>query len=505
MKRSRRFLIYVHRWLGISGCVLFVAWFASGIVMMYARMPEVTAADRIARLEPLDLSAGRVPPADMAGADVERVRINMLAGRPVYRFAPGGAGGSRSVYADSGEALTPITQDQALDLARQFAPEQAATLSYASFLSEPDQWTLSGDARQAMPLHRIALGDSDGTDVYISQRTGEVVMRTTARSRRWAYAGAIPHWLYFTPLRRHGPLWTQTIIWLSMTGCAQCLSGIVWGIWRISLRRRYRLKREYSHSPYAGLMRWHHYAGLMFGAAAFTWVFSGLLSMDPWTWHPSTTATRQQRAAVAGGRLRLADLTPDRIRAALKETLPLRAGVPARELEIIQFAGERFLVAGALVSLDRPERGSFAAFADDLMLASARAAMPDVPIKDAVWLDEYDAYYYDRTHALNLPVLRARYLDRQQTWLYLDPRRGSIVRKEERLSRANRWLYHGLHSLDFPILSTRRPLWDIVVIALSLGGLVVSATTLVPAGHRLKRHWRRLRSPDSPCAQSARS
>ena len=52
MKRSRRFLIYVHRWLGISGCVLFVAWFASGIVMMYARMPEVTAADRIARLEP---------------------------------------------------------------------------------------------------------------------------------------------------------------------------------------------------------------------------------------------------------------------------------------------------------------------------------------------------------------------------------------------------------------------------------------------------------------------
>jgi len=279
MKRSRRFLIYGHRWLGISGCVLFVAWFASGIVMMYVRMPEVTAADRIARLEPLDLSAGRVSPADVAGADVERVRINMLAGRPVYRFAPGGAGGSRSVYADSGEALTPITPDQALDLARQFAPEQAATLSYASFLSEPDQWTLSGDARQAMPLHRIALGDSDGTD----------------------------------------------------------------------------------------------------------------------------------------------------------------------------------------------------------------------------------AYYYDRTHALNLPVLRVRYLDPQQTWLYLDPRRGSIVRKEERLSRANRWLYHGLHSLDFPILSTRRPLWDIVVIALSLGGLVVSATTLVPAGHRLKRHWRRLGSPDSPCAQSARS
>ena len=35
----RKLLAYSHRWLGIAGCVLFVAWFISGIVMMYARMP----------------------------------------------------------------------------------------------------------------------------------------------------------------------------------------------------------------------------------------------------------------------------------------------------------------------------------------------------------------------------------------------------------------------------------------------------------------------------------
>jgi len=44
-------------------------------------------------------------------------------------------------------------------------------------------------------------------------------MKTTGSSRRWAYAGAVLHWLYFTPLRRHGPLWTQVIIWSSLTGC----------------------------------------------------------------------------------------------------------------------------------------------------------------------------------------------------------------------------------------------------------------------------------------------
>jgi hypothetical protein len=37
-----------------------------------------------------------------------------------------------------------------------------------------------------------------------------------------------------------------------------------------------------------------------------------------------------------------------------------------------------------------------------------------------------------------------------------------------------------------------RPLWDIVVIALSIGGLALSATTLVPALRRLGRRSREL-------------
>ena len=70
-------------------------------------------------------------------------------------------------------------------------------------------------------------------------------------------------------------------------------------------------------------------------------------------------------------------------------------------------------------------------------------------------------------------MLRVRYDDPQQTWLYFDPRHGTIARKEERLTRLNRWLYHGFHSLDFPFLYYKRPLWDIVVIVLSIGGIVL--------------------------------
>ena len=90
-------------------------------------------------------------------------------------------------------------------------------------------------------------------------------------------------------------------------------------------------------------------------------------------------------------------------------------------------------------------------------------------------------------------MLRVRYDDAASTWLYFNPYRGEIARKEERLTRANRWLYHGLHSLDFPFLHARRPLWDVVVIALSLGGILVSVTSLGQGWRRLRRHagrWR---------------
>ena len=128
------------------------------------------------------------------------------------------------------------------------------------------------------------------------------------------------------------------------------------------------------------------------------------------------------------------------------------------------------------------------------MLEAARAAMPGVRITDSAWLTQHDAYYYGRGvdgEGPPLPVLRVRYADPQETWLYLDPAQGRIVRKEERLTRLNRWLYRGLHSLDFPGFYASRPLWDLVVIVLSLGGLAVAGTTLLPGWRRVARLLRR--------------
>ena len=136
----------------------------------------------------------------------------------------------------------------------------------------------------------------------------------------------------------------------------------------------------------------------------------------------------------------------------------------------------------------------------------AAKAMAGIPVQDKVWLHEYDNYYRSRDNSRPLPVLRVRYLNEQRTWLYLDPNHGTIS-QQTRVSRLRRWLYDALHEFDLPFLYNRRPLWDIVVITMSIGGIVLSGTTLWPMLKRLARHGRRVvRSPrPSRAVSSART
>jgi hypothetical protein len=168
-------------------------------------------------------------------------------------------------------------------------------------------------------------------------------------------------------------------------------------------------------------------------------------------------------------------------------------------LTLLQFRGQHYwLVAESpsrhvLVDAKHPDRPAFARFEEETLETIAREAAPDAGITDSTWLTRYDDYYYDRGGSRPLPVLRVRYADPEETWLYLDPGRGAIALVIRKRDRLNRWLYHGLHSLDFSILYASRPAWDIAVIALSLGGMAGVATSLVPTWRRLRRHAARLR------------
>jgi hypothetical protein len=135
-----------------------------------------------------------------------------------------------------------------------------------------DQWTVAGDFDDARPLFRYALNDSAGTEIYISSRSGKVVLTTTRNQRLANYAGSIAHWLYPTGLRHHRHLWSALMWWLSLLATIGAGLGLIIGLMRLR-----------SAPAYQGLQHWHHICGLIFAPFLLAWIFSGFLSMDDGT------------------------------------------------------------------------------------------------------------------------------------------------------------------------------------------------------------------------------
>jgi hypothetical protein len=139
-------------------------------------------------------------------------------------------------------------------------------------LIDYDQWTVAGEFYDARPLFRYALDDAAGTEIYVSSRSGEIVLTTTRDQRLANYAGSIAHWIYPTKLRHHRAVWRALMWWLSLLGTIGAAAGVIIGLLRLGREPAYR-----------GLQRWHHISGLIFAPFLLAWIFSGFLSIDDGT------------------------------------------------------------------------------------------------------------------------------------------------------------------------------------------------------------------------------
>jgi hypothetical protein len=469
---ARRWLILTHRYLGIALCVLFLSWFLSGIAMIYARgMPDLPRTTRLERMPLLDPALMTVSAVEAARrADRLRpgeIKLLMIAGRPAFQFGPAMP---VTIFADNGQRLEHLTVSEAIAIASGFTGIPPAAIHHSGVLTQPDQWTLG--QRQALPVHKLAASDDRGTVIYVSERLGEVVMTTTTASRRLAWISAIPHWLYFAALRRHDRLWTSAVLWLSAAGCVAVLLGLLLAV--VQYRARY-----------AGLMKWHYRLGVLFGAIALTWVFSGFLSMQPGAWASSEDVAPVVAEVISGGPIDLSQFPP------LVADAWTATGLWVRELEFGRVLGTAVYIArGAdrvAVIAATPPYAEHERVSADSIAQRIRAVSGFPAVRDSTVLSAYDAYYYDRDRALPLPILRLKFVDHESTWVYIDLRRSRVVAAFSRRARVERWLYHGLHSLDFPFLYDKRPLWDVVIIALCAGGAFLSATAIAIAFKRLFR------------------
>jgi uncharacterized iron-regulated membrane protein len=489
----KRALYLTHRWVGIGLCLLFAMWFFTGIVMIYVPFPNLDPAERYAGLEPIDGTRVKVElGAALAAAGIEsapqRVRMTTVLGRPAFHLLPQD-GGWITVFADTGERLQSVNSSQALESVTRFRPGHQPV--YRERL-ELDQWTVSGGLRPFLPLHRVALGDAAGTEYYVSDRTAEVVRDTSRSERIWNWLGANLHWIYPLVLVRHRGVWHEVVVWLSVVGTVLAVTGIVAGLLRWRFRKPYK---NGSGSPYRGWMRWHHWLGLVSGVFVLTWIFSGLMSMNPWKLFPPKTPSSEETTRYRGGTLVATDFSRD-----LSEVLHEHHR-PVYEIEWQRFGGRPYYVLrtaplqSTTYAADRAEPG-FKRFTEQELMAQAATLLPASRIAQADWLTEYDAYWYARENLGRLrvlPVLRVRFNDADATWYHIDPATGQLLERLTRANRVQRWLYNGLHSLDFGFLLYNRPAWDIVVIVLSLAGLGLSVTGVVVAWRRLRR-----RSSDAP-------
>lgn len=468
-----RVLLFIHRYLAVAVGLLMALWCLSGFVMLYQQYPELTDAERLRGLAPLRLAgccqAGFLPDE----APVAGFRIQMQRGVPVLLQE-----GEVPVDLASGLPLRDPSQQDLLDIAAGHAVA-SGTAAMPRWLGEGgiDQWTLLS-ASPDQRIARVSLEDTAGTQLYLDRDTGDLLQDTTRGERLLSWVGAIPHWLYPLALRRHPALWSGIIVWTATIGVFLVATGLYVGIARWQRRRDGRRA-----SPFRGWWYWHHIAGLLFGVLALTWVFSGLLTMNPWGWLEGSDIGSRVRPQLTGS-------------APVSQLKQFLTEAPARledgrfvRLRGQPFAGRLFVIAeradGSAVRLDA---GGSAAPLHENDLRSALAGI-DTGLAGLALLDSGDAYYYSHKESRELPVWRAVLADAQHTRLYISPTSGAY-RIVDGDARAMRWLERGLHGLDFSGLR-RRPLWDIVTLLLLAGVTVVAISGAWMALQRVRRDFSR--------------
>jgi len=498
--RMKRALILLHKWLGIGLALFFLMWFASGIVLHFVPFPNLTQDERLRALPVLQAGPGCCLTADeavrRAGLEFSEARLGMHGALTAWRLLgrPRGDAGPlhwHALDARTGAAVPRLSDAQAVMVAEAFSGRHALEVERL----QRDQWTVPQGLDPYRPLAKVRLDGDDGLELYVSLDAAEVVRDTRRGERFWNWLGAVPHWIYPTLLRQFPRAWHHAVVWLSIPGTLLAASGLVLGIWQLFLNRSRWIPYR---KPW---MRWHHIAGLAASVFTLTWMFSGLLSMNPFGVFSSRSATAMERTLWLGAPA-AARLDPA---SALASTMARADGPAPRELELLRVDGQAwYRLRNAdrqwLVRADReanaapPDSPSgpqmLAALPDATVIGTLRGLRPQAGAPQVLRISAYDDLYYasdpsdaDSRYSRPLPAWRANWTD--GTVVYADPASARIVLRVDGSGRWQRVLYNGLHRLDFAPLLARPWLRHVLVVGLSLLGLALCITSCVIAWRAL--------------------
>jgi uncharacterized iron-regulated membrane protein len=469
-----RLLALAHRWTGVVLCLFFAAWFFSGAVLIYHPFPSLPQAERLAPR--INFSKIQVPPKAVISIknSLDRLRLINVEGQPTYVLHPIN-GPVITIGADDGKPLNLLGEKAAGKIAENFIGKPLLKIE-GPF--NYDQWIVPNHYDPYRPFFRIYIQDRKATELYVSARTGEVLQKTEGTERAWNYVGAITHWIYPTLLRSNWALWDGVVWWMSLLGVLTALAGLVLGITRL---RESKTENRFG-SPFKGWLRIHHILGLLAGTLVLTWIFSGWLSMDHGRLFSKPSPEASQIRNFRGISLKQA------VQQISLEAL--KSLKDFSEVEFIATGGQLFVKGRNLKGskVYKPLSPNIllpAEFAEPEIINAVKKAWPDVKIQFTQWPDESDIYGNLREGSLPENTLRVVLDDQNQSWVHIDMESGQIVSVMDKSRRLYRWLFNGLHSLDFPGLANHRPLWDVLILLMLGVGFLFSITGVVVGGKRL--------------------
>ncbi|MDO9103708.1 MAG: PepSY domain-containing protein [Methylovulum sp.] len=536
MKKLKRLLFEVHRWVGIALAAFMLMWFFSGLMIMYAPTITQTRTQQLAHAETLApamswLSLGAAwersaeqrkalakPKAKEAKDDdvatsIMDARLVRSADEPLWLIED--SKGQRYALSALDGLLHNTSVDQALKIAEHW--HEASTggdIVQASHLATIDKTIMLRNQDALAPFYQIGVGH-DGEQLLISSRTGEVLHASTRIGRAFYWAG---NWLHlFKPLEAVGlgHIRTEVQMYSGLSATLATMTGLIigWLRWRPGFGGRATYSQGRTQPYREFWYKWHFWSGLLGGTVMLFWAFSGFLDTNPGKIFSQTNPNRQDINLYIGNGLPVAmrDWQP---------VLPLELAAAVDGADVVELSWKRLENQAVLLAhtrdgqrLPQAVEGANAGFDAPSLLAAVGRIAGKTAVASQVLLHDYDSYYYARPDQglveKPLPVLVVTLADAAGTRVYVDPQDGKLLAKVDRSARILRWAYSALHHWDFGWLKYR-PLWDVWMVTWVLFGLVLSVSSGVIGWKRLKLTFavkktssRKARYPNKPAIEES--
>lgn len=490
----KKVVLKLHQILGSLLSLVFVVWFISGFVMLFSGFPHVPRQSLFKKQEAISVADSILELSPETFIDVKALSLEKLNTRLVYRIKDL----TDSVILVDAGTLGKISSFNPGELEALVQQKYNAGYKRIKIINDFDAWIPWSNFSKYFPIYKYYLQDSAHTVVYASSKTGEIVQVTNRKQRWLARFGAIPHWFYFKNLRLKKEIWINLIVWISGIGSLMCLAGIILGFYRWNKTQQSKRKGMFSISPYKKKWyKWHHITGFFFGIVTFTFVFSGMMSLQRVPKFIVPVKNEQQYLELWNKkRFELKDFQ-------LSVNTLIKSGqIPSiRRIDWCFNSSSSPFYKIYTSDLDAPIKvpagqNNLIQQKKSFTLAQIEREFQDrIKEVEASFETLYasDGYYFENNRPV-FPIIKAICKDNNKTWLYINPRDLKIVYTLNKNTRLRRWLYKGLHCFDFKALKNHNWLRISLLFVLSIFGAIISISGLKLSinyiGRKVKKYKR---------------